>query len=142
MKCCVAILVASVQNRSFAYTSTQLVFAFPMKLFYCHYNLSSKLSCCLWSKQQLWIKLSHCQFCHSHHNLQSQVCSQLTVTGLLSIDQWCLVGYDDKIYVGNVTDRDKENEECEVASLKLTGTNKFVKPTKEDKRYGTVGTTF
>ncbi len=61
-----------------------------------------------------------------------------TVRGLSNLpkkDEWCLVVYEDRTYVGKVTQTDEENDECEVSAVKQSQSevNKFIFPTRADK---------
>ena len=54
-------------------------------------------------------------------------------SSLPKLGQWCIVKYDEKCYIGEVTGEDPDNMEIEVSTLTKIGINKFKYPARRDK---------
>ena len=55
------------------------------------------------------------------------------VSVLPKMNEWCIVRYDEHLYVGQVTKEDDDNMEVEISTLTQTKTNQFKFRTRYDK---------
>ena len=55
-----------------------------------------------------------------------------TQVTLPTVNEWCVVSYEGKCYIGNVVDKDEEDEEIQVSTLECVGGNRFKNPRFKD----------